>query len=240
MKIKKSVTFIVTALNEEKNVIPCLTELKNFLSTKFETFNIFFVDDDSSDKTYDLAQTITFPELKIFKNEINLGAGGSIKKVLPLVNTDFFCWFPSDMEFHPSVFSSAFSFFDHNDIVVTYTDNSKKVRTKFRYYLSNIFTNLLNTIFSQKINYYNGTTFYNAHKFKQLNIYSNRFFFHAELLLRSLAYNPKIKQVNVSLSPRLHGKSSAIKIKTFADVGMCFLNCLWELKIKKNLTKESL
>ena len=148
VKHKKSVTFIVTALNEEKNIIECLSELNIFLNIHFEEYKIFFIDDGSTDNTLSNAKNLELTHLTIFKNDLNIGAGGSIKKVLSLITTDFFCWFPSDREFHPSIFTKALNCLEKNDVIITYTDNSRIVRTKFRYYLSSIFTTILNFVFN--------------------------------------------------------------------------------------------
>lgn len=235
MKINQSLTVVVTALNEEKNILQCLELLKLFLSKHLLNYQIVFVDDGSTDETF--AKVSSFgpdEKIKILKMEKNSGVGACIKAAIPHIETEWFCWFPSDLEFLPEVLLDALKFHESLDLIVTYPANSEKIRSRMRYYLSRTFTKIINVSFSLNLKYYNGITFYRKSAVSHLEINSNRFFFHAEFLIKSLKKkNCPYIEVPIIISARAGGKSNAIKLKVFADVMYCYLKNLWELKLDR-------
>jgi glycosyltransferase involved in cell wall biosynthesis len=233
MKSETSLTVIVTAYNEEQNILPCLQQLESFLEAHLNNYQIIMVDDGSTDRTFELVNAnVLIKNLKVLKMNGNQGVGASIKTALPYVELDWFCWFPSDLEFLPTELLKPIALCSHNDIVITHAANSKVIRSDFRYYLSALFNKILNWSFSKNIKYYNGITLYRKILISNLEIESNRFFFHAELLLKCLGKTSKFAEVEIILTPRSNGKSSAIRFKVLKDVMYCYLKNVWKLRIK--------
>jgi dolichol-phosphate mannosyltransferase len=234
MKINVGLTVIVTAYNEEKNIFNCITMLDHFLNENLESYQIIVVDDGSSDLTIDNFSLIpTKKDIELIRMGQNQGVGACIKKAFPQITESWFCWFPSDLEFLPNELLKPLAQCRDNDIVVTHALNARMVRSHFRYYLSTAFNIILNISFSKKIKYYNGITLYKKSAATNLRIKSNRFFFHAELLLRNINNKTKLSEVSIILTPRYEGVSSAIRYTVLKDIVFCYLNVLWELKIKK-------
>lgn len=232
MKFNLSLTVIVTAYNEENNVLSCIEQLENFLDNYVDSYQIILVDDGSTDATLKTVSEKTFKNYSLVKMYKNQGVGACIKAALPLVQTEWFCWFPSDLEFLPIELLKPVAKCAGLDIVVTHALNSEVVRSSFRYYLSKVFNEILNLSFSRNLKYYNGITFYRKDITSGLSVTSNRFFFHAELLLKSLNKTSSYTEVPIVITPRKSGKSGAIRFKVLKDVIVCYCKSLWELKLK--------
>lgn len=233
MKFDQSLTVIVTAFNEEENILSCLTLLENFLETHLRSYQIILVDDGSLDRTVEIVHSKeSIKNFSFLKMETNQGVGACIKKALPYVNSEWFCWFPSDLEFLPIELLKPISQCSHNDIVITHAFNSKVIRSPLRYHLSKVFNGVLNLSFALNLKYYNGITFYRKSVVLDFNVHSNRFFFHAELLLKSLRRTKKYQEVPIFITTRKNGQSSALKWKVLKDIACCYFINVWELRIK--------
>ncbi len=234
MKKQLSLAVIVTALNEEKNIVPCVVKLQAFLEKAVNSYQIIVVDDGSTDNTWAALAPFQHSENIItLKLEKNGGVGASIKRALAHVETEWFCWFPSDLEFLPQELLSPIKECDDTDIVTTYAGNALKVRSLFRYLLSKTFNTMMNQSFGLNLKYFNGITLYKKKAVEGLTIHSNRFFFHAELLVKCLKKGCSFKQVPLVLSPRNSGKSNAIKWPVFLDVATCYLKTFHEMTFKR-------
>lgn len=226
-------TVVVTAFNEENNVENCIKLLSEFLKNNVANYEIIFVNDGSTDGTQEkLAAASGVCCLKVINLEKNHGTGGAIKKALLVANGDWYCWFPSDLEILPDELSLPISHCQDCDLVITHFTNGYLVREKNRTLLSLAFVFFMNTFFGKNLKYYNGISLIRTSLIKGLELKSNRFFFHAELLLRVLSKTKNFVEVPIKLTPRYSGKSKAVKPKVFVDVITCSLRCFWELRIK--------
>ena len=78
------ISIIIPAHNEQKNVKVTINEIYQALKLKkIKNFEIIFIDDCSSDKTFSYAKSLATNKkykLKVFKNSYNLGWGGAVKR----------------------------------------------------------------------------------------------------------------------------------------------------------------
>lgn len=238
MKFEFSLTVIVTALNEEKNIARCLELLNTYLDKNFTHFSIILVDDGSADNTLTIARNFKklnmLQNLKILTMIHNQGVGASVKKALEEVDTDWLCWFPSDLEFLPEELSKLLTHCESNDVIVSYASNGNEIRSQFRYHLSKLFNRIINFSFSMNLKYFNGITLYKKKYIKDLEIHSNRFFFHTELLIKCLRKTNLYIEIPIRLTARHEGKSNAIKLLVLRDVIACYIKNIWEIRFLKN------
>ncbi len=233
MKSAVNLSLVITALNEEENVKHCLETVSLFLQENFDNYEIVFVNDGSTDSTGSKLESMAhLPNLKIIHLEKNQGTGGAVKEALKKINGDWYCWLPSDLEIRPEEILKAIRHCESSDLIVTYIENGHEARTSFRNILSWGFVQILNASFSHKLKYYNGPALIRTSKLSGLSVRSNRFFFHAELLLKVLKRRPKMSEVGIVLTPRHMGQSKAIKLRVFLDVMKCYLTNVWELRVR--------
>lgn len=232
MKNIPTISIIVTALNEERNVSPFLDRLKSFLEEgKFE-HEVLFVDDGSTDGTYSEALKFSsWPNLKIIKLDKNMGSGGAIKMAIKEASGEWYAWLPCDLEIMPEELLRPLENRHGHDVVVTYFETGTMSRSLLRRFLSASFTSILNVTFGLKLPYYNGLSLIKRELVVREKVSARGFFFHAELLIRVLSKKRKVKFVPIHLSPRHLEKPKAISFKVFKDVVSCFLNTFWDVKI---------
>jgi len=227
-----SISVIVTALNEEKNVFPFLSHLRNFLETHHISHEVIFIDDGSSDRTFAEAHRLqSWTHLKTVRLERNHGSGGAIKEALKNTKGEWYAWLPCDLEILPEELLKPYELRQDFDVVITYFASGRETRSLFRRIMSFLFTGVLNLSFGQSLPYYNGLTLIRRDLIQPDQIFSNGFFFHAELLIRTLKTAKRTATVPIKLSPRLAEKPKALKFKVFKDVLLCFLRTFWEVKI---------
>jgi glycosyltransferase involved in cell wall biosynthesis len=227
-----SLSVVITAYNEESNVSECLSLMQDFLKKNLRDFEIIFVNDGSTDNTGLEARKFESPQIIIIDQKVNSGTGAGIKEALKVARHEFYCWFPCDLEIMPTELAKPLGALAHNDIVITHFTNGNTVRTHFRHWLSIIFVRILNLSFMNRIKYFNGLSVIRRELLRPQDVKANGFFFHAELLLRTLQATSRYTQVPIKLTPRKRELPKAIRLKVLLDVIVCYFRILWEVKIR--------
>src|SRR5213594_624928 len=79
--MKKQLSAIIPAYNEEERILDTLSEVAAYLSAKDYEFEIIVVDDGSTDKTAQMVVSLNgqYPQIRFFQNARNLGKGATVK-----------------------------------------------------------------------------------------------------------------------------------------------------------------
>lgn len=221
----KSLTVIMTALNEQDNIQLAVAQMYEALQARLESFKIVVINDGSTDKTASILNEIKLPHLEIVHNPVNLGTGKSIRNYLPNITTDYYCWYPTDLELAPSEITKALDLMNDHDVIVSYLIGDQ--RNSLRRMLSKTFTHILNLTFGKNLPYYNGVSLIRRELLPSGNLLSSRrFFTHAEILILSLRDDTKVSSVGLNLYPRHSGESKAMRLDAFMDVGVNFIKLM--------------
>lgn len=232
MKRQTSLSIIVTAFNEETNVSPFLNMLKDFLLSQEIEHQVIFVDDGSTDNTFDEAQKFSdWERLELLRLPINGGSGAAIREGLKCTQGEWYAWLPCDLEIRPKELMKPLEKRLEQDVVVTYFGSGLEARSWMRRFLSNAFTSVLNLCFGQRLPYYNGLSLVRRKFIDEEGLFSNGFFFHAELLIKVLSKTTRVNYVPICLSPRNAEKTKAISLKVLGDVVSCFLKTFWQVRV---------
>ena len=172
---KKSVSIIITAYNEEKNISYFLNKLiKNLKNIDYE---ILIVNDCSNDNTYKLIKNFSKKNknTKIINNTKNLGFGESFKKGVKLSKKKFIILLPGDGETNSRMIFNEFRKLNDYKTTLIFAWKNQK-RSYFRKITSLIYTKLINLSFNTEFKYFNGPIFYNGNDLRKMNFQSKAFF----------------------------------------------------------------
>lgn len=221
----KSLTVVMTALNEQDNIKQALLQMHEALSASLNEFRIVLIDDGSTDKTFQWALELELSNVKVLKNYRNQGTGKSVSEYFSSLGTDFYCWYPTDLELSPYEITKALPLLEEHDIVVSFLEGDN--RSGWRRFLSKTYTKILNLTFSLDLPYYNGVSFIRCDLLPHKTlITSRRFFTHAEILILSIKEGVRLSTVPFTLHPRHSGESKAMRLNAFWDVGINYLRLL--------------
>lgn len=211
-----SLSVIVPCYNEESNIIQTLKEISLSIEIPIiKEYEILVIDDASTDKSNSLVKNYKKNNLniKLHKNEINIGLGGAIKRGFKLCSKDYVIYIPGD-NCHKSIeIKKMIELIGKYDVILTYYSNPH-VRTFFRKFFTKLYTPFLNFIFNLDLPYYNGLCLYKSSLIKNINIETNSFTWQIELLLKLFkSTNIKYTLVPTKLDDRNLGQSKAFNLK---------------------------
>jgi len=89
------VSVIIPAFNEERNIQHTLKSVLVYLKGKPYGYEVIVIDDGSSDETY--SRSLEFGDnVKLYRNEKNMGKGGAIKRGIELAIGDYILFMDAD------------------------------------------------------------------------------------------------------------------------------------------------
>ena len=230
----KSLSIIMPALNEEKNIILAV-DLSFKAAEKYAIkAEIIVINDGSTDKTGILLEKYRSEnkkrKLKIIKHEKPMGIGYSFMDGVRNASNEIVVMFPGDNENDAESALECFQMLNHVDILVPFIHNDE-VRNRFRRLLSSLYRFIINMSFGINLNYTNGTVFYRRSIFEDIELQTTGFFYQAELLIKLIRRGYLFAEVPNFLSVRSSGKTKAVSLKSFINVAKSYLILLFNIHI---------
>lgn len=189
---------IVPVYNEETTIKQSFLNLKKSLKkNKIFNYEIIFINDSSDDRSERVMLDLKkkYNNIKILNNRKNLGFAKTLKKGFLSAKGDYCHILPADNE-HPYLgLNMIHKFIRKNfDLIIPAVKNTYK-RKFFRRLFSEMYSQLLNFLFNLNISYFNGIIIYKTKLVKKIikSINCNSFFILAEILIRILYLNKKIR-----------------------------------------------
>lgn len=230
---KYSLSVIMPALNEEKNIKNAVTATLK----AFEKYNIngeiIIVNDGSTDNTAEIIQKLSeeLDNIKIITHLTPGGIGYSFWDGVKLSKNDVVVMFPGDNENDPDDALMFFELIDKVDIVAPFIHNLE-VRNKKRRLISTTYNFIINITFGIKLNYHNGTTFYRRLILDDVELSSLGFFYQTELLIKLVKKGYLFVEVPNYLGQRSTGESKALSWKSFVEVAKGYLTLVYNVYVK--------
>ena len=234
-----SVSIIVTALNEEKNIF---FAIDNTLKA-FDNFHIdgevIVINDGSTDKTKDIVSEIinNNERVRLINHDFPKGVGASFWEGVDHAKSDIVCWLPGDNENDPWEILRYHKLLEHVDIVIPFVFN-KEVRSLYRNALSFIYRFIINTTFLVNFNYTNGTVLYRKSILREIDLKSTGFFYQTEILIRAVKKGYLFAEVPHRLDARKEGKSKAVSYPSLKQVIKGYLRLVIDHYIYKQNVKK--
>ncbi|MCK6468159.1 MAG: glycosyltransferase family 2 protein [Candidatus Brocadia sinica] len=225
---------IVPALNEEKNIRGAVLSVIKAMEVYGITGEIIVINDGSTDRTLEIVNDLIkeYPFVRIISHKTPMGIGYSFWEGTRNAIYEIVVMFPGDDENDPMDALSFYDLMDRVDIMVPFIHN-QEVRNKKRRILSAIYRLLINLFFGINLNYTNGTVFYRRSVLNEINLLSFGFFFQAEILIKLIRKGYLYVEVPNFLSKRNSGKSKAITLKSLVAVMGSYLRLFYHIYFKK-------
>ncbi len=146
----KKVSIILSTFNEEIAIEKTINEIQKYINN----VEIIVVDDNSTDKTFEILKRLQNQKIKIFSRKKNKGLASAF--LLGLINTEgnIIGWVDSNMTSIVKIFPEMIKNLENNDIVLLsrFIDGGKDERNVVRRWSSYILNKFTKFVLNSKIN----------------------------------------------------------------------------------------
>ena len=231
MQSKPRISFIVPALNEEKNVERTVSQISAASEGRVADYEIVLINDGSTDRTGQIMDELARrdPRIRVFHNEQNLGLGRTYRRGVDVARFEYVMGVWGD---NPMPTASLACILDHvgeADLVVSYVTNFRQVKSLPRYIGSRGYTILLNLLFNMRLNYFNGYAVHRAELLRAINITSTGFGYQAEIIVKLHKLGHSYVEVGVE-SVYETTPSAALRIKNLVTVAKTIIHLVSEVR----------
>lgn len=234
--VPNSLTIIVPALNEEKNIGAVCEDVSRVAEQILSDYEILVVDDASRDNTSKVVQSFheKNKKIRVVRNETTQGLGGAYRVGLREARCQYAMLIPGDNQIVASSLTDIFAEVGKTDIVICYIEN-QEVRPPWRQATSLLFTATLNFLFRFKLKYYNGTTVLETEVARQIVPTTSGYAYMAVMLVYLLKAGFSYKQIGFTLQERPYGRTKAFHLKNILSVLKTVLRLYWNVMIRQNI-----
>ncbi len=220
---RDSISVFMPAHNEAMNLGESVQDVVQAAQQRFEDYELIVVDDGSTDGTGDVAEELARgnPRIRVIHNPERRGIAYSYRAALEQASKPYFAFLPADREVSAESIRAIFHAVGSADIVVPYHAN-RQARAWYRRLLTWASTGLLNTLFGQRLRYYQGPAVYPTALARQLPSTTQGFFFLTEMLVHVLRRGCSYVEVGLIHQERAYGRSKALGLSNI-------LTALWTI-----------
>lgn len=217
-----SFSFIVPALNEEKNLPAVMEEIASVtLESSILDYEVIVVDDGSTDGTVlaIVGLCSQYGNITLVRNETRKGVGKSFLAGVAIAQKDYCLIVPGDNEFDLDFFPGAVSALsaDGSDLVITHVLNPW-LRPYHRRAISFLYINTFNFLFRTDFRYTNGIVIYPSDWIRSTKLLSAGYTFQSEALLNAFHEGKRFTYAGMNIRPRAYGKSKMFSFGVMAEI----------------------
>jgi glycosyltransferase involved in cell wall biosynthesis len=235
-----SITFVVTALNEEKRIGNTLETLLGVVAAHGGLdAQILVVDDGSTDATSEIVAKIAAqrPEVTLLRHERNRGIGASVQTALREARGEKFLIVPGDNDMPPSALAQLLELSPEADLVMCYFPD-RGDRGKGRQILSVLFGWIYAVGFGAHVQYINGPCVYPVARLRALNLFSERFSIIPEMNVKLLRQGVSFLEVAAYRQTGLAG-STSLSLRNLRETAVALVRLGWEVHWKNRARYRS-
>lgn len=218
-KLPYSVSFVVPALNEEAVFESMMRECWSMIDTLLETYEFVLVDDGSTDRTGEIMDRLAseLPHVSVLHNRPNLGLGAAYWRGVGAAKLDYVMMLCGDGAMPASSLPPILEKIGAADIVIPDIVNLKALKTPFRYFVSRVYTTILNIFCGHRLGYYNGLPVHRRALLNQVTLTSSGFGYSAEIIVKLLKAGCTFVEVPVA-AREFKQRSSAFQFRNVISV----------------------
>ena len=223
-----SLSVVLPAYNEAKNIEGTVSEAISYLREKFEQFEIIVVNDGSVDGTREVVERLSLsnPKIVLVNHPVNLGYGSALRSGFERASLDYIFFMDSDGQFKISDVDRLIPFIENYDVIVGY--RGKRADSFIRSLNTRIYHLYIRFLFGLKVRDIDCAfklfpkSAYDAIK----PIKSDGALFSAEFLIKLTKKGFRLREVPVRHFPRRFGKQTGANLRVILRM---FKEC-WKLK----------
>lgn len=215
-----SISFLSWALNEEENAGDFYRRAIDFCGSIAHDYEIIVIDDGSTDRTLEILREFELKDtnLKILKNDKNLGVGASMRRAIENSSKEYLIWQTQDWSYDLAWFSENISMLGAFDVIhgVRKLSFSLKNRSdnRAKALVSLLNYSLIRLLFKVPFSDYQNVTLYKTKTVQSISLVSKSSFTSPELLLRTWLAGNRFLEVPVHFNPRKFGVAKGTKFRS--------------------------
>lgn len=208
-----SISIIVPALNEERNLEPTIKEIMHAFEKHVKKFEILIYDDNSIDNTGIIADKLAqrYSNIRVFHNNTRKNIGGVYSRGIEDAELDYIILIPGDNEAIPEQIVRGLTYLDKVDLIVFYHKN-EYIRSFKRRFISKAYVKFVNLVFNTNFTYTSDTNIYKRSLLMEFKINAKDFSYQTEALIKAIRLGTNFIEIGNDIRNRKYGKT---KLKFF-------------------------
>ena len=234
--LKKSISVIFPAYNEEANVGKALTQAIEILPKFTNDWELIVVNDGSVDKTAEVVKEFHLTlngRLKVVHHAHNRGYGAALKSGITSAKKDLIFFCDSDLQFDIKEIEKLIRWIDDYDIVIGF--RAKRQDPFYRRLNAFGWNTLVKLVLGLKVKDIDcAFKLFKHNVFDKIKIDAVGAMVNTEILAQAIKGRFMIKEVPITHYPRLNGKQTGANIKVILKAFKELMRLYGKLKMNGN------
>ncbi|GAB3525382.1 glycosyltransferase family 2 protein [Emticicia fontis] len=228
----KDISLIILAYNDANSLLKLVPDAYAILASNFDKFELIVIDDSSTDNTLKLMESFKkeYKNLVYERNATNGGVGYTFQKGVNLARYNWVAYTDGDGQFNLNDLVNLYNFKGQYDIV----SGNREMRADGvkRWIISKVYNHMLKRLFHVKLKDTNSALkIYKREIFDEvLPLQSHDGFYDAEIIIKSMRADYRIKEVPITHYSRQYGVASGVKLKSITSVFKSMLRFWYDSK----------
>ena len=236
MVSKDSISVIIPALNEEKNLPATVRVVVDVVEKIFEEYEIIIFNDGSTDRTAEVADKLAQgnKNIVVIHHSRPYCLGGVYKEGVRLAKMTYIILVSGKDDTTAESLNRIFSLRGKADIIISFVYKVVgEKRSLIRNLFSRFFVLVLNSIFRLKLRYYNHWVLHKRAIVNSFDIKTNSYAYQAEVLIKLIKSGYSYREVGVISKMKKGIRSKAFTFYNLFGVLVFLFRTLYEVYFKR-------